>query len=132
MRVTYHVARILLGVMLIVVGLNGFLHFLPQPPPRDFPQNALAFNMLLNTTGYGYLVFGTQVICGVLFLVNRYVPLAVVVMGAVFANIITFHLTMWPQTLVPMPILVLILWFLAAWPIRRQFTSLFASKVEVA
>ena len=28
------VARVLLGIVFFVFGLNGFLHFLPQPPLR--------------------------------------------------------------------------------------------------
>jgi len=35
-----HAARILLGLIFFVFGLNGFLHFIPQPPmsgpPVDF------------------------------------------------------------------------------------------------
>lgn len=77
---------------------------------------------------FSYFVFGVQVLCGILLLVNRYVPLAIVLLAAVIANILEFHITMWPAALIPMPALVTVLWFIVAWPLRAQFAPLFTSK----
>ena len=37
MKIGLIIARSLLGLMFVVFGLNGFLHFIPQPPlPAGF------------------------------------------------------------------------------------------------
>jgi putative oxidoreductase len=126
MRIVALVARILLGLIFFVFGLNGFLQFVPVPP--GLPANAVAFTSLLMSTHYIYLTAGVQVLCGALLLIGRYVPLALVALAAMIVNIITFHITMMPQTLVPMPLLVVILWFLVAWPLRANSAGILAAK----
>ena len=126
MRIVVLVARILLGLMFTVFGLNGFLLFLPPPP--HIPGNAGAFSGAMMASHYVYLTAGAQVLGGVLLLANQYVPLALVILAAVIVNILTFHITMWPQSLVPFPVLVTILWFIVAWPLRAHFAPLFARK----
>jgi len=123
-------ARISLGIVFGVFGFNGFVHFLPNPP--YIPPSAMTFAVTMATTHFAWFVFGVQVIAGMLVLFNRYVPFAIVMLGAVLANIFAFHITMWPQAIFPMPIIALVLWFLTAWPIRSQFAPIFAQKVEAA
>ena len=123
-------SRILLGIMFGVLGFNGFVHFLPNPP--YIPPTAMAFYGAMMTSHFAYFVFGVQVVAGLLVLFKRYVPFALVMLGAVLANIFAFHITMWPQAIFPMPIIALVLWFLTAWPIRSQFAPIFAQKVEAA
>lgn len=60
-----------------------------------------------------WMVSGFQVLCGVLLLVNRYVPLALVILAAEIVNILTFHLLMAPST-IPMALVVGILWVIVA------------------
>ena len=60
------VAGVLLGIVLFVFGLNGFLNFIPQPPPAAVPAGAAAFGAALMHTGYLFqLLKGTEVIAGV-------------------------------------------------------------------
>ena len=120
------VARLLLGLLFATFGLNGFLHFIPAPP---IPGPAGEFFSLLFTTHYAYLIFGTQLLAGALLLVNRFVPLALFVLAAVLANILTFHITMQPAGL-PMALIATLLWFLAAWPLRETFAPLFTVKTD--
>jgi uncharacterized membrane protein YphA (DoxX/SURF4 family) len=88
------VARILLGLLFTVFGLNGFFHFLPQPPP---PPAAGAFLGALASTGYMFpLIKGTEVIAGLLLLAGRYVPLALTILAPVLVNILAFHLALAP------------------------------------
>ncbi len=70
-----HAARILLGLIFFVFGLNGFFHFLPQPPMSGPPAD---FAGALVATGYMFpLLKGTEVLAyGVLLLSGRLVPLA--------------------------------------------------------
>jgi hypothetical protein len=113
------------------MGLNGFLLFMPPPPMTAFPHNAMIFNEALFASHYVYMTSGVQAVAGLLLVINRYVPFAIVVLAGVLVNIVTFHITMWPQALVPMPIIAIVLWFLAAWPLRKQFAPLFAARVAV-
>ena len=129
MRYVIIAARLLLGLMFVIFGSNLVLLFLP-PPPR-IPGNAGAFSSAMFTSHFVYLVSAAQVIPGALLIVNQYVPLALVVLAAVIVNIWAFHITMWPQAIVPFPILVTICWFIVAWPLRAHFAPLLARKVEV-
>jgi putative oxidoreductase len=128
MKIVSIVARLLLGLMFTVFGLNGFLHFIPSPA---FPPGFLLdFFTAMVGSGFYVMVFGVQLICGLLLLTNQYVPLAIVALAAVLVNILTFHATMNPQGF-PTAIIALILWFLTAWPIRAQFAPIFARKAGV-
>jgi uncharacterized membrane protein YphA (DoxX/SURF4 family) len=119
-------ARILLGLLFVVFGLNGFLAFIPNPP--SIPQGAMTFFGAITQSHFSYFVFGAQLIAGALLLANRFVPLAVVILAAVIANIIAIHITMWPATLVPMPLVVTILWFAVAWRVRDRLNPLLAAR----
>ena len=62
------VARILLGLMFFVFGLNGILHFLPMPPMPDNDASRLA--MILTRSHWMTFVALLQVIGGLLLLVG--------------------------------------------------------------
>jgi uncharacterized membrane protein YphA (DoxX/SURF4 family) len=77
-------ARLLLGLIFTIFGLNGFLHFIPTPPMSG---PAGAFGGAMFATGYLFqLLKGTEVIAGVLLLSNRFVPLALAVLAPVVIN----------------------------------------------
>src|SRR6202166_1726663 len=102
MRTASVVARYLTGVIFLVMGLNGFLNFIPLPPPAGI---AGQFMGVLYVSHYLWVIFAFQVIAGLLLLVNRYVPLAVAVLAPVIVNILTFHALMAPSGL-PMALFV--------------------------
>ena len=120
------VARVLLGVVFFVFGLNGFLHFIPQTPP---PAAALAFFGALFATGYMLpLVMGTELLAGVLLLANRFVPLALALIAPVVVNILAFHAALAPSGLL-LALVVLALEVLLAWSYRAAFRSMLAARV---
>ena len=125
----YNVARVLLGLMFAVVGLNGFLLFMPPPPPSMMPGVVVQWNSAMFVTHYVWMTSGFQLLAGILLLLNRYVLVALIILGGVLVNILTFHITMWPQMLFPLPIVALILWLLTCWPLRDRFAPLFTPKV---
>ncbi|MGA7570041.1 MAG: hypothetical protein WBG27_14265 [Candidatus Aquilonibacter sp.] len=128
MKIVSTIARLLLGLMFTVFGLNGFLHFIPSPA---FPPGYLMdFFTAISGSGFYIMIFGVQLICGLLLLSNQYVPLAIVALAGVLVNILTFHATMNPQGF-PTALIALVLWFLTAWPIRAQFAPIFARKANV-
>jgi hypothetical protein len=86
----------LAGVIFLVFGLNGFLNFIPMPPPGGI---AGQFMGALYASYYLWVIFAFQVVAAVLLLANRYVPLAVAVLAPVIVNILVFHALMAPSGL---------------------------------
>src|ERR1700761_3789511 len=93
MKTVSTVARYLAGMIFLVFGLNGFLNFIPLPPPGGI---AGQFMGAMYASHYLWVIFGFQVIAAVLLLINRYLPLAVAVLAPVIVNIISFHALMAP------------------------------------
>jgi hypothetical protein len=121
MRIAVLGARIVLGAIFFIFGLNGFLHFLPQPA---MPDAAVAFFGALAATGYMIpLLFGTQVVGGALLLA-RLVPLALVVLAPVIVDIVLFHVFLAPDGL-PLAIVVSLLASFLAWVHRDAYRPLF-------
>jgi uncharacterized membrane protein YphA (DoxX/SURF4 family) len=117
-------ARIVLGLIFLVFGLNGFLHFIPQPPMSGPPEN---FVGALIATGYLFpLLKSTEVVAGALLLSGRLVPLALTVLAPVIVNIVAFHLFLAPSGL-PVPVLVVALEIALA----RSYWSAFAGLMRV-
>lgn len=117
-RILPTVARVLLGLIFTVIGLNGFLHFLPMPP---LTGPAAAFMGGLASAGYFFpLLKGTEVVAGLLLLSGRFVPLALVVLAPVIVNIAAFHVFMTPGDLGMAALLVFLLAFLA-WTYRGSY-----------
>src|ERR1700724_1912793 len=108
------ISRILLGLPLVVFGLNGFLNFIP-PPPNPLPEAAAAFAGALMKTGYMMQLIGaTQLIVGVLLLLNRFVPLALALFAPFMVNSIAFHVFLEPSGL-PMAAIFLVLELYLSW-----------------
>jgi putative oxidoreductase len=126
MKTASVIARYLAGVIFLVFGLNGFLHFIPLPPPEGV---AGQFMGALYVTHYLWVIFAFQVIAGVLLLTNRYVPLAVAVLAPVLVNILTFHALMAPSGL-PLALFVTVLWTLLFIDVRPAFSGLFQSRFQ--
>jgi uncharacterized membrane protein YphA (DoxX/SURF4 family) len=116
--------RILLGLVFFVFGLNGFLHFLPQPP---MPAAAGAFVGGLASAGYFFpLLKGTEVVAGILLLSNRFVPLALTVLAPIVVNIVAFHVLLAPSP--GMVALLLGAEIYLAWVYRGAFRSVLAAR----
>jgi len=118
----YAIARTVLGLIFIMFGLNDFVPFIPYPP--SIPEHAGAFFGAMVQSHFAYFVFGVQLIAGILLVINRFVPLALVMLAGVIANILAFHIAMWPATIVPFPALVTVLWFIVAWRYRTKLNPL--------
>jgi len=88
-------ARLFLGLVFTVFGLNFFLHFLPTPAPAP---RAASFAGALFTSGYLFpLLKTTEVAAGLLLLSGRFVPLALAVLAPIVINIVGFHLFLAPS-----------------------------------
>jgi len=111
-----------LGLIMVVFGLNGLLHFLPQPPPAT--PEALAFIMALATTkGFWLLLKGTEIGAGLTLLTNRWAALGLVVLAPVTVNIVLYHTALDPSGLV-VALVVAGLHLAAAWNYRDAYKAL--------
>ena len=121
MKLTTTIARYLLGLMFTVFGLNGFLHFIPQPPPAS--PLAQQFFTVMVASHFFVIVFLVQLIGGILLLVNRFVPLALVLLAPVLVNILNYHALMDPAGL-PIGLVAVVLWGIVFYGVRRAFAGI--------
>jgi putative oxidoreductase len=124
MRIAGLIARYLLGLIFLVFGLNGFLHFIPMAP---MPGAAGQFMGAIYGTGYLTVIFLLEIIPALLLLAGRYVPLALVLLGPVIVNILLFHAFLNHAGL-PIALLVVLLWALVAWNLRSAFAGILQQK----
>jgi len=127
MKIAFTVARILLGLLFTIFGLNGFLHFIPQQP---IPGLAGQYIGALFVSHYLVVVFLLQLIGGLLLLANRYVPLGLLLLGPVLVNILLFHSFMAPAGL-PMALIATLLWLVVFTGVRKAFAGVFVQRVAV-
>jgi len=127
MKIAFLVARILLGLLFTVFGLNGFLHFIPASPPSGLAGQYVG---ALYVSHYLVVVFLLQLIGGLLLLVNRFVPLSLVLLGPVIVNILLFHAFLAPAGL-SMALFATILWFVVFAGVRKAFDGVLVQRVEV-
>jgi putative oxidoreductase len=125
MKIVTLVARLLLGLISLVFGLNGFLNFLNMGP---LPSGlAGQFIIALAASHYFWVVAGLQVLGGVLLLINRFVPLALVLLGPVIVNILLYHGFL-NRSGAQLAILVTILWFIVFYGHRQYFSGIFVQR----
>jgi hypothetical protein len=126
MKVAALIARNFLGLVFLVFGMNGFLSFIPGPMPSGLAGQFLG---VLDQSHYVFVISTLQVAGGVLLLVNRFVPLALTLLGPVIVNIFFFHLLMAPLGL-PVAIFVVILWGIVAIRHRQSFSGIFVQRAS--
>ncbi len=121
------VVRFLMGLSLLVFGANCFLNFIP-PPSTPLPAPAAAFVGALVQSGYMMRLIGTtQLIVGALLVLNRFVPLALVLFAPFMVNSIAFHAFLQPAGL-PMAAVFLALELYLAWVYRRAYGPMLAAR----
>lgn len=91
MKIATIILRVLLGLLFVVFGSNGFLHFIPMPPMSG-PSGDFIGSM--HVTGYLKVIAALQVAGGALLLIGKYVPLGLTLLGPIIVNIVLYHLFM--------------------------------------
>jgi putative oxidoreductase len=133
MRTASQIARYLLGLIFLVFGLSGFVHFLHMPEPTGV---AAQFFGAIFVSQFYAVIFLLQIVPAVFLLANRYVPLALTILGPIIF-IVCIQIVMIRAGL-PLAIVVTVLWLLVAYSVRSAFSgiffkdgaSLFAREVE--
>lgn len=120
-----HGARLILGLLFVVSGADGFLHWFPV---TSMPASAEALTQAL--VGSGYLmtmVYATELAAGALLLANRYVPLALTLLAPIVVNIVAFHVFLAPHELA-VALVVLALEIFLARAYVRAFRPMLAAR----
>jgi len=125
MKIITVIARFLLGLIFLVFGLNGFLHFIPATPPTG---TAGQFVGALFVSHYLVPIFLLQITSAVLLLLNRYVPLALTLLAPIIVNILLIHILMLPSGL-PLALFVMALWIVVFLSVRSAFDGLLQPRV---
>ena len=128
MKIAVLISRILLGLIFVFFGVNGYLNFLHAPMPTG---QAGQYMGVMFGSFYMYFVSLVQLVGGVLLLSGQFIPLALVLLGPVLVNILLFHISFLPSGLPP-GILSTVLWFIIFFGHRRAFAGIFAQKAPVA
>jgi uncharacterized membrane protein YphA (DoxX/SURF4 family) len=127
MKTLVLISRILLGLMFLVFGLNGFLHFISAPMPTGVAGQYVG---ALFVSHYLAVVFALELVAGVLLLANRFVRAAVVILAPILVNIVLFHACMAPEGIAPAAIGIA-LWSVLFYRERAAFSTLWAAKGTV-
>ncbi len=120
MKIVTIIARILLGLIFLVFGCNGFLHFIHPPPPAN--PLAVQYFTALAATGYLSVVFAFQILGGLLVLIG-FVPLGLVILCPIIVNIVLFHGCMAPEGL-PLALVCALLALFLIWRYWANFAGI--------
>ncbi len=117
-------ARYLLGLIFLIFGLNGFLGFIPLPPPS--PEGG-AFLGALAATGYMFPIIKlTEITGGLLLLTGFWFPLAQIILAPITINIFLYHLILDPSVeSLMLPIILVIGQVIMGYVHFNRFESLF-------
>lgn len=127
MKIVTTIARYLLGLLFLIFGSNAFFHFIPMGP---MPGGVMGqFSGALFTSGYVYVIGFFQVVPAILLLVNRYVPLAVTLLGPMIFNILVVHVLMSPASIGP-GLFAAVCWFVVFASVFPALRGIFQAKVD--
>ena len=126
MRNLVLVLRLVLGIMFLVYGLNGLLHFFNTAQPTG---DALTWFGIMIGHHWMNFVAVLQLVAGLLLVVGRFVPLALALLAPVIVNILLYHALLWPHGYIPalivsaLELILLVLYW-------RSFAPLFVPNPE--
>lgn len=127
MKVTSMIARYLMGAIFVFFGFNHLHAFLPSPPPPHGLAGEYMTAMM--ASGYLYVVGVCEVASGLLLLIGRFVPLALMVLAAVIFNIeVTGALL--ASAALPMGTFLILLWILTAYEVRPALLPLLRARMD--
>jgi hypothetical protein len=126
MKIVGAIARYLLGAAFLFFGSNLLFNFLKGQLP---PGPGATFIGLLVSAHYTYVIGALMVVSGILFLVNRFVALGLVLLGPVLVNILMFHILILPDGF-QAGVVMTLLWLLVFWQHRAAFAGIFQARLE--
>ena len=117
------IARILLGLMLLVFGLNKFLEFIPAfelSEPAAAHWSALVNGKIITLVGI------VEITTGISLLINKYGALMAVILMSVTVNALLFHVV-YALDAIPPAILLLVLNVLVLVGYKDKYTGILSA-----
>ena len=130
MKIAMIVVRTLMGLLFLFVSVSYFLMIMGvfPMPPLEGPMKT--YNEGLAASGYFFtLLKVTELVCSILLLTGRFVPLALVVLSPIIINIFFVHLFL-DQTGLPVAIFLIAANIFLAYCYRDAFKPLLTSRHE--
>lgn len=129
MKTAILIARLILGLIFLLFGLDYFLHFMSHIinfPPAG--EKADAFFGAIGATGYFFPLLKTiEIICAVFLLINRYAAFFAVVIFPVTFNIFMLHACL-AHPYIPLGTGMLVLNIFLLYAYRKNYTGLLKTK----
>ena len=122
MKIAMVIVRTLIGLLFIVSSLIYFLN-LVEPP--ELTGAMKTFNEGLAASGYFFtLLKVTELVCGILLVIGRFVPLALVILAPIVVNIFMVHVFL-ERSGLPIAIVLVLAFIFLGWYYRENFRGLF-------
>lgn len=116
------IIRFLLALILIIIGLNKFLNFIPI---SEAPSEASLFMGSLQATGYILPFVGAiEIFIGLLLLANKWVAFAVLLLVPISINILLYHVFLDIPTIGP-AVVVAVINFILIYKLWPKYKPLF-------
>ena len=127
MKYVMIIVRTLMG-LLFLFGAVAYFFNLVTPPPLEGAMKT--FNEGLAASGYFFtLLKVTELVCGLLLITGRFVPLALVILSPIIVNIFFVHALL-DRTGLPVAIFLVLANFFLAYFYRDAFKALLTPKYE--
>ncbi len=91
MKTALLVARIFLGGIFVISGLNGFFHFIPTGTDAGSPMSFLS--SMISTGDFFYVIKFFEFVLGTMMLTGIFIPICLIMMFPITMNIFMFHMT---------------------------------------
>ena len=116
----FMVVRILLGLFVLVFGLNKFLHFIPMEAPTG---DAGAFFGALMSSKTLILVAIVEIAAGLALIFNKYGALMALILMSVSVNAVLFHATLAPGE-IPGALVLIVLNIVVLFGYKDKYSAL--------
>jgi putative oxidoreductase len=130
MKIAVLIARVLLGLIFLVFGLNFFFHFINMAQPV---MSLAAAKFQAGLWGSGYFFKYLKVIesvSGLFLLLNRYTALFLVILFPISVNIFLYHAILVPPG-IPLGTVIIVLNLFLAFAYRKYYSGIFTAKPVV-
>ncbi|WP_299254023.1 DoxX family membrane protein [uncultured Lacinutrix sp.] len=95
----FMILRILLGIFVLIFGINKFLNFLPAPEGMSADAGAY-FGALVNSKTM-VLVAIVEIAAGLALILNKFGALMALILMSVSVNAVLFHAVLDPGNIIP-------------------------------
>ena len=120
-------ARLIMGLVFLIFGLNHIWAFIPHMPTPT--GDAAVMGTLMFVHGWFRVYGAAEAACGLLLIGGRFVPLALTILAGIGLNILLYGLTLDSNGLY-LPLFLAILEVILVYAYRESFRGVFDPKAE--